>query len=221
MAYFPFFVQLEGQKGLIVGGGPVACRKAEKLLPYGPELCAVAPRFCAGWAAPALAGVQKHRRPFAETDLADDLLFVIAATGDTALNRRVAALCRARRIAVNVADDLAACGFLFPALLQEGRLSVGISTSGASPTAAVWLKERVAALLPPHFARLLDELEARRPQMKRQYPDEPARAKAFRALFLQGLAAAEPPAADPADPSDPSDPPDPSDPADPPDPPSR
>lgn len=196
MAYFPFFVELKGQKGLIVGGGPVACRKAEKLLPYGPALCAVAPRFCAGWAAPALAGVQRRCRPFAEADLADDWLFVIAATADTALNRRIAALCKARRIAVNVVDDPAACGFLFPALVQEGRLSVGISTSGASPTAAVWLKEQIAALLPPHFARLLDELEAQRPSMKRQYPDEAARARAFRALFLRGLAAVPLPAAE-------------------------
>ena len=32
MAYFPFFVDLSGQRGLIVGGGTVALRKAEKLL---------------------------------------------------------------------------------------------------------------------------------------------------------------------------------------------
>ena len=43
MAYFPFFVDLEGQRGLIVGGGTVALRKAEKLLPYGPALTVVAP----------------------------------------------------------------------------------------------------------------------------------------------------------------------------------
>ena len=43
MAYFPFFVDLSGQRGLIVGGGTVALRKAEKLLPYGPELTVVAP----------------------------------------------------------------------------------------------------------------------------------------------------------------------------------
>ena len=38
MAYFPFFVDLSGSRGLIVGGGAVALRKVQKLLPYGPEL---------------------------------------------------------------------------------------------------------------------------------------------------------------------------------------
>ena len=33
MAYFPFFMDIEGKNCLIVGGGKVALRKAEKLLP--------------------------------------------------------------------------------------------------------------------------------------------------------------------------------------------
>ena len=36
MAYFPFFVDLQGKKGLVVGGGRVAARKIQALLPYGP-----------------------------------------------------------------------------------------------------------------------------------------------------------------------------------------
>ena len=43
MAYFPFFVDLTGQRGLIAGGGTVALRKAEKLIPYGPALTVAAP----------------------------------------------------------------------------------------------------------------------------------------------------------------------------------
>ena len=30
MGWFPFFIQLEGARGLLVGGGRVALRKAEK-----------------------------------------------------------------------------------------------------------------------------------------------------------------------------------------------
>ena len=33
MAYFPLFVELQGRRALIVGGGRLALRKAEKLLP--------------------------------------------------------------------------------------------------------------------------------------------------------------------------------------------
>ena len=44
MGYFPFFVELKGKRGLIVGGGIVAERKVRKLLPYEPELLVVAPQ---------------------------------------------------------------------------------------------------------------------------------------------------------------------------------
>lgn len=43
MGYFPFFVDIAGQRGLVVGGGRVALHKLQKLLPYGPMLTVVAP----------------------------------------------------------------------------------------------------------------------------------------------------------------------------------
>ena len=69
MAYFPFFVDLSGQRGLIVGGGTVALRKAEKLLPYGPELTVVAPEPIQALTA---LPVTLERRRFRETDLEGD-----------------------------------------------------------------------------------------------------------------------------------------------------
>ena len=158
MPLFPMFVNLDHAPVLLAGGGTVALRKAEKLLPYGPCLTVVAPEITPELA--ALPGLTLCRRPFEESDLQGPPALVIAATDDTPLNRKIAALCKAQRIPVNVVDDLTACGFVFPALVRRGRLSVGISTGGASPTAAVWLKERIEALLPPYFADSLERLEA-------------------------------------------------------------
>ena len=42
MGYFPFFIDLAGRAGLVVGGGSTALRKLEKLKPYGPALTAAA-----------------------------------------------------------------------------------------------------------------------------------------------------------------------------------
>lgn len=194
MPWFPMFVQLKGAEVLLVGGGTVALRKAEKLLPYGPQITVVAPDIIPELA--ALPGPTLCRRPFAESDLQKKLALVIAATDDTDLNRNIAALCREKRIPVNVVDDPEACGFLFPALVRRGRLSVGISTGGASPTAAVWLKERIESILPPHFGAALDRLEALRPTMKAQIPDERERAARFRAAFERELALPAGPAAE-------------------------
>lgn len=191
------FVQLKGAKALIVGGGTVALRKAEKLLPYGPHIKVVAPDIIPELA--ALPGLTLCRRPFAESDLQGTPALVIAATDEPALNRNIAALCREKCIPVNVVDDPEACGFLFPALVRRGRLSVGISTGGASPTAAVWLKERIESILSPHFGTALDRLEAMRPALKAQIPEERDRAARFRAAFERELAVpAEPAAESPA-----------------------
>ena len=194
MAYFPFFVDLSGQRGLIVGGGTVALRKAEKLLPYGPELTVVAPE-----PVPALTAlpVTLERRRFRETDL-EGAGFVIAATDDREENHRISALCRGQNVPVNAVDDREACSFLFPALVRRGDLSVGISTGGSSPTAAVWLKEQIAALLPEGMEEILDWLEAQRPVLKAAIPQENQRTRAFSRLFAACLAAGGPPEGDAA-----------------------
>ena len=191
MGWFPFFIQLEGARGLLVGGGRVALRKAEKLLPFGAQLTVVAPRICPPLA--ALPGLTLCRRAFADSDLSPAPDFVIAATGDRALDRRIAALCRARRILVNVVDDPAACGFYFPALVQRGRLCIGISTGGASPTAAAWLRQKIEALLPPGFDGILGRLAARREAVKAEGGSEAKRAERLQQAFALELAAAEAP----------------------------
>lgn len=191
MGWFPFFIQLEGARGLLVGGGRVALRKAEKLLPFGAQLTVVAPCFCPPLA--ALPGLTLCRRAFADSDLSPAPDFVIAATGDRALDRRIAALCRARRILVNVVDDPAACGFYFPALVQRGRLCIGISTGGASPTAAAWLRQKIEALLPPGFDGILDRLASRREAVKAEGGSEAKRAERLQQAFALELAAAEAP----------------------------
>lgn len=187
MAYFPFFVELSGRSGLIVGGGTVALRKVGKLLPYGPRLTVVAPEILPQLA--VLPGVELLSRPFQPQDL-DGQSFVIAAADDPAVNRLVAGLARERGIPVNAADSKEDSTFLFPALVRRGELSVGISTSGASPTAAVWLKDQVEALLPQHLEEILLWLEQLRPQLT-QGPLSPAQRHAllprlFSAALAQG-----------------------------------
>lgn len=181
-AYFPLFISLQGRPCLIVGGGAVALRKARALLPCGPVLRAVAPAFAPGWE--ALAQTELLRRPFCPEDLAGQTL-VIAATHDRAENSRVAALCRAARIPVNAVDAPEDCSFFFPALVRRGTLSVGISTGGASPTAAACVRRRVEAVLPEREAweEILADLAARRAAVRAAVPQERARAALYAQMF--------------------------------------
>ncbi len=170
MAYFPFFMDLSGAEGLIVGGGTVALRKIEKLLPFGPSLTVVAPEILPQ--IQQISGLCLYRRPFEAADIQERLAFVIAATDEKEENHKIAALCRKQKIPVNTVDDPKACTFLFPALMQKGKLTVGISTAGASPTAAVRLKQQIADQIPEGLGEILDYLEEKRPEIKEKLPEK-------------------------------------------------
>ena len=189
MAYFPFFIDLEQKEGLIVGGGGVALGKARRLLPYGPRLTVAAPRLRPDFY--GLEGVVLLERPFAP-ELLEGKFFVIAATGDVPLDRSVAGLCRERNILVNVADDREACGFLFPSLVKRGSLSVGVSTGGASPAMAAYLRRRIEEALPGRIEDILAFLQAQRPRVKEEITDEARRPAVFQALMAACLEAGGP-----------------------------
>lgn len=184
MPYFPFFMDLSGRPGLIVGGGTVALRKAEKLLPFGPRLTVAAPELCPGFG--DLPGLTLLRRPFRPEDLAG-MSFAIAASGDRAVNREVSALCKESSIPVNVVDDREGCTFLFPALVRRGSLTVGVTTGGASPAAAAWAREQIDTLLPRELEGILAFLEEERPRLKAAFPDEARRAALSFSLFAACL----------------------------------
>lgn len=183
MGWFPFFQDLTGRKGLIIGGGTVALRKTEKLLPFGPSLTVVAPELRAEFETLA---VTRERRPFMDRDIHGDLAFVIAASGDPAVNRRAAELCGGLGIPVNVADAPELCTFLFPALVTRDRLTVGITTGGASPSASAWIRGAIEEALPENLEEILAWMELQRAWVKENVPRE-ARAACLRQLFAACL----------------------------------
>ncbi len=92
-----------------------------------------------------------QKRPFAETDLAGRRL-VFAATSHRQTNALIAGLCAEQGILCNCIDNPEAGSFIVPATAGHGRITVAISTGGASPAQAkmlkedlnVWLQERSA-----------------------------------------------------------------------------
>ena len=189
MSYFPFFADIENADVLVVGGGRVALRKVERLLPYGPRITVAACSFC-----PELLGMDEIVRvkaAFAQ-EMVEGRDAVIAATDDAQVNERIYALCKLRRIPVNVVDDKEKCSFLFPSLVKRGALSIGISTGGASPSAAVYLKERIEEILPERIGEILAFLEMARPMIRQSFRSESERTARNKELFLRCLAAGGP-----------------------------
>ena len=183
MAYFPFFVDIGGKNGLIVGGGRIALHKLQKLLPYEAVLKVVTPDVSEElWQTALEKDICIIKRKFEPSDL-DGVCFVIAASDDMEVNAEVGRLCRERNLLVNVVDDKEACSFLFPSLVKAGNLSIGISTEGTSPEVAAELRGRAAAMIPSDMDAILAYLGSLRPLAKTHIQDS-----GRRAAFLKDMA---------------------------------
>lgn len=136
MAYFPFYIDIENKKILVVGGGTVALRKIEKLTPFSPDITVVAPKICDEIKA---LNVKIIDRRFCDSDL-DGAFCVVSATDDETLNGRIFQLCNEKNILVNTVDDKENAD-LFSCNCKQNGITAGITTSGKSPIYAKYLKE--------------------------------------------------------------------------------
>ncbi|NPB05380.1 MAG: bifunctional precorrin-2 dehydrogenase/sirohydrochlorin ferrochelatase [Aquificae bacterium] len=165
MALFPLFVDLKDKEVLVVGGGPVALRKVESLLPFGAKVTVVAPRTV-----PELKKLQKEgkirlkRRRFLTGDLRGKFMVVVAAD-DEKLQRRIFALCEKRGIWCNSVDRVDYCNFVFPALVKRGELVVGLTTSGRAPALSSLLRRELEGFLPPKLEKLVEKLYGERKRL--------------------------------------------------------
>ena len=151
---YPIFLDLDGRRCVVVGGGEVANRKARKLLQARAEVVVVSPEV-----KPELesAAAEVHRRPYREGDL-EGAFLVFAATGRRGVNAAVAREARGRGIPVNVADVPSEGDFALPSVLRRGQLQVAVSTGGASPMLARRIRYELESTFGSEWAGVVDEL---------------------------------------------------------------
>ena len=137
---YPVFFDLAGVPVLVVGGGPVALRKAIGLAEAGASITVIAPAITEGLTEIA---TRVEQRTYASGDVVGYQL-VLTATDDPAVNAAVAADATAHQIWVNSADDPDNCTFILPAVARRGPITVAVSTGGASPALAGRLRDDIA-----------------------------------------------------------------------------
>ena len=148
MQYFPVFLDLSGRRVLVAGAGDVAEAKLRLLLKtnaaievYGHQ---PSPQILK-WAADGkIALFERH---LAGPDIADAALLYCAHGEDTA-DMAAAELGESKAVLVNVVDNLKACQFLTPAIVDRDPVTVAIGTEGAAPVLARMIKSDLEARLP-------------------------------------------------------------------------
>lgn len=181
--YYMACLDLEGRSCLVVGAGKVGVEKAQGLLDAGARVTVVAPK-----AEPELAElpIEWLRRTYRTHDL-EGRYFVVAATPDGALNRRIYHEAEEQSLFCNVVDTPDLCSAILPAVHREGPISVAVSTGGASPALAQRLRDRIAEQIRPEHAELAERLRELRPWAKAHYPTYEERRDYFQQLVEEAL----------------------------------
>lgn len=181
MAYFPFMVDVENQTCLIVGGGPIAFRKALTIASYGARIRMVALAFSRELSELEQLSIQCIQKPFEEEDL-EGVDFVIVATNLPELNHRIAGISKERRLPVNVVDVKEECSFIFPAVLRQEDITIAVSTGGACPAATKRIKNLIAETIPAYFSVIVGAFKNQREMIKSRLDTEEARIELFNTL---------------------------------------
>ena len=182
--YYMACLDLEGRSVLVVGGGRIALEKVTGLLECGADVTVVAPRIRddvralpVTWLAATVRG-GRPRRPLPRR----------RGDRDRGAQRERRRCCRPRdRSSATSSTTPAKCTVILPAIHRQGPISVAVSTGGASPALAKWLRDRIAAEIGPAHADLARQLRALRPWAKTSLPTYDDRKAYFERLVERAL----------------------------------
>lgn len=159
MALFPMFVDLKGSNCLVIGGGEVALRKIEQLIKFSPNLTVIAISICDEIKELALdAQMTIFERPYHSKDL-EKRFMVIGALDDLNEQKKIYDYCKNHNIPVNCVDSPQLCSFIFPALVVENDLCIGINTSGRAPAVSSALRKYLEGLIPHQISELINDVD--------------------------------------------------------------
>lgn len=169
MDFLPIFMNVKGEKCLVIGGGKVASRKVFMLLRAGASVSVVSPELCQDLTIRKNEDEISHiDRSFEDADL-DSCKIVIAATDDNKVNSHVSELAKSKGIPVNVVDAPDLCSFIVPSIIDRNPVQIAISTGGASPVLARLLRSRLETFIPSSYGRLATLLESFREKVKAKF----------------------------------------------------
>ena len=187
-SYYPMFVDLQGKRCLVVGGGEIATRKVQGLLEAKALVFVVSPTLSEALSRLAAQDMISYQpRPFRADEVMGCAL-IIGATDQPDVNRAVCRAAREHQVWVNIVDTPEACDFIAPAVVRRGALQVAISTGGHSPTLAKRIRLQLEEWYGPEYAVLLEKLGRERTRFRQLIRDPDLRKAYYERLVDTALA---------------------------------
>jgi precorrin-2 dehydrogenase/sirohydrochlorin ferrochelatase len=175
MANFPIFLEVGDRRVVVIGGGPVAIRKAEVLLDAGARVVIVDDALDV--LPPELDGRKNLElvKSKYSVEYLNQALLAIAATNNPQVNEQIYRDCQQLEVLCNVVDCPELCDFFVPATVRRGDLQIAICTEGACPAYAGHLRQKLEDIFTEDHGRFLDALETVRRKVLSTVPDETQR----------------------------------------------
>ncbi len=184
MSYFPMFIDLEGRKCLVAGGGKVAYRKVKVLKDFGADIVIIAPEITTDIF--QMENVQCIQKAFEKKDL-ENMELVVAATGNKELNHQISQECRKLKIPVNAVDQTEDCDFIFPSYVKQGEVTGAFTSGGQSPVVTQYLKKQAQSYVTEYIGQMAQCLGDIREEVKLQINAEKHRKRLYQNILLKGL----------------------------------
>lgn len=159
------FMDMEELKVLVIGAGPIATEKLEKLIDFTTEITVIALKVEES----ALSLIEEHQltleqRAYQKGDI-EGFDIVIVATNTVTLHKVVYEESRGSRILVNSVDNTAYCDFIFPSYVKKEDLTIAFSTGGASPAFAKHIRQHFEKIIPENVGAFLSKMRSLRVSM--------------------------------------------------------
>ncbi|MEP5154091.1 siroheme synthase CysG [Planktotalea sp.] len=154
MKTFPMFLQMQGRRVVIAGGGEQAAQKCRLILKTDAAIMILAPALD-----PELSDLHAQGRidwqtgaitaaSFADTSL------VFIASGCPGVDASLHSVAKAAGATVNVVDQPHLCDALTPSIVDRSPVVVAIGTEGTAPVLARQIKTRMEQALEPRLGDL-------------------------------------------------------------------
>lgn len=179
---YPVYMKIANLLCLVVGGGKVAERKIGSLLEAGAQVRVVSPYvtpMIIDWA--QQGKLELLEREYQSSDI-NGAYLVFATTNNEKVNRLVAEDSRNKNLIVNVADAPEDSSFFVPSVIRRGKLTIAVSTNGASPLLAAKIRRQLELQFGPEYNEFLDILTDIRHEVLANVDDIEKRKKIFRDL---------------------------------------
>lgn len=183
MEFLPIFLRVKDRPCLVVGGGNIATRKTELLQKAGAKVTVISPQLSSVLTDMHDAGsIKAEIREFEPGDL-NNVVCVIAATDNRALNESISQQAYEQNLPVNVVDNPELCSFIMPSIIDRDPVQIAVSTGGSSPVLARKLRSKLEATIPGAFGELARLSSLYRDKVKESFNDVESRKRFWEEVF--------------------------------------